>query len=489
MVEVVLTYPTPEGSQEIAIEGERTSFGRGSEADHYFTDEGLSRLHATIYREGDRVWVVDENSTNGTFVNGVETAPAGTPLSNGDSIKIGHHTVFNVHISETGATQNAPEKTSGATGFNPVVTSSTASTGEGGNYLIPIAVIAFAVLIIGISGVFIGINVFGTDKPEVTRNSGDKKRPTDRERKKPNEKDSGKPDEPNKPGKDETPGGNKDETPPDTPEENKPVEINLPPGKSYQELSESEKDQYVEARALKVAQMIGNRSVGSIPPEAVKSIRKYVDQYNSRRNSQRSTGTQCRMGGNLEQTYERASQNAPFIIKNFNASGLDPQVGLYLAMIESEHCNCLQSRSGPLGMFQFAKAAARENGLQVKDNASTTNPDERCEPEPASKAAAKYMKTLSGRFGTGPLSIPLAIASYNSGQGALSNNLEKALKSGGNQQRSFWTLVSNADSLSDQFQSENIRYVPKFFAAAIIGENPQDFGMKLQPISTYTKEN
>ena len=48
MIEVILTYPTPEGSQEIAIENERTSFGRGSDSDLHFPDDGLSRLHATF---------------------------------------------------------------------------------------------------------------------------------------------------------------------------------------------------------------------------------------------------------------------------------------------------------------------------------------------------------------------------------------------------------------------------------------------------------
>ena len=43
------------------------------------------------------------------------------------------------------------------------------------------------------------------------------------------------------------------------------------------------------------------------------------------------------------------------------------------------------------------------------------------------------------------------------------------------------------EKLSKQFQMENIKYVPKFFAAAIIGENPQDFGLNLKPLSTYTK--
>ncbi len=66
------------------LDGERTTFGRGSEADYRFEDSGLSRLHATVYRDGDRVWVVDENSTNGTFVNGERVAGAGTPLRSGD---------------------------------------------------------------------------------------------------------------------------------------------------------------------------------------------------------------------------------------------------------------------------------------------------------------------------------------------------------------------------------------------------------------------
>src|SRR5215203_2489872 len=100
MLEILLTYPTPEGSQEIRIEGGRLTFGRGSEADHRFADDGLSRLHATLYREGDRVWIVDENSSNGTFVNGQRAAPAGTPLRNGDVIRIGHKTSLNVRITE-----------------------------------------------------------------------------------------------------------------------------------------------------------------------------------------------------------------------------------------------------------------------------------------------------------------------------------------------------------------------------------------------------
>ena len=94
-------------------------------------------------------------------------------------------------------------------------------------------------------------------------------------------------------------------------------------------------------------------------------------------------------------------------------------------------------------------------------------------------------------FGTGPLSVPFAIASYNEGEGGLNENLKKALeaaKTSNDPERSFWTLVEHAEILSVQFKNENIKYVPKFFAAAIVGENPRVFGVDMGPISSYTQQ-
>ena len=104
MTEVFLIYPTPEGSQEIKIDSGKISFGRGSEADQRFADDGLSRLHATVYREGVKVWIVDENSSNGTFVNGQRVSGGGTPLKNGDTIRIGHRTELKVRATEKAVT-------------------------------------------------------------------------------------------------------------------------------------------------------------------------------------------------------------------------------------------------------------------------------------------------------------------------------------------------------------------------------------------------
>lgn len=478
---IIFTYPTPEGSQEIEFDGERLTFGRGSDADYRFDDDGLSRLNSTIYRDGDYIWIVDENSTNGTFVNGGKVSASGTPLENGDSIKIGHQTNLKVRINEKiadAASGNSQPKT---------VSTSTSSASSFG--MMPLVITGFAILIIGAAAIFIGWTVFGSgtatakndnygyDNPKNSSNDDKDKTPTPTPK---NENNSNMVSGNN--------DGNEDIT--DSPEANGGTDSNnnLPSGKKYADMSDAEKNQYVETKALKVARMIGNSESTKIPPAAIAKIRSYVDAYASRVRVKPLGG--CRFGDNLQTTYERASKTATFIIPAFNSQGMDPQIGLYLAMIESEHCVCLQSSTGPLGMFQFTYATAKSHFKSpegVIKGASPSNPDIRCQPEPAAYAAASYMKALTLRYGTGALSVPLAVGSYNSGEGGLSTNLKTALEKNSSQDRSFWTLIANADSLSKQFQLENVKYVPKFFGAAIIGENPRDFGLNLQPLSTYSK--
>ena len=470
MIEVTLTYPTPEGSQTITIDRERTSFGRGSDADHRLADDGLSRLNCTIYRDGDKVWIVDENSTNGTFVNGEQTAPAGTPLRGGDRIKIGNNTTLTVQISNISETIPVA----------PAVLPAPSPSGTPFN-IIPVAIIAGAIFVITLSVVLIALGVLGGGSAEVAANYDTA--PRDDEDPRPSKT----------PNADKSPVTNAT-TPDNSNAADLPLNtnsapvINLPVGKKYADMSDSERRQYLENRAMRIAQVIGNNSSEQIPAGAIDKIKAFADAYASRIKVKALGG--CRFGDNLQVTYERASKNAPFVVRAFNEKGIDPRIGLYLAMIESEHCVCLQSPTGPLGMFQFTFATAKLHFTPsegVVKGSSPTNPDDRCKPEPSARAAASYMKALTGRYGTGPASIPLAIGSYNSGEGGLSSNLQKALDSNTGLPRDFWTLIANGDKLSKQFQAENFKYVPKFFAAAIVGENPQDFGLSLLPISTYTK--
>lgn len=486
MLDITLTYQTPQGSQTIDLDRDRTTFGRGSEADHRFPDNGLSRLHATVYRDGDRVWVVDENSTNGTFVNGEPVAGSGTPLRDGDTVRIGNNTDLAVRIRRP--EQIAAASASAAEPAQNFSQPASGPSSESPMSFLPIVLIAVAVLVISTSAVFIGFTVFGSGGPPVVvHNTDDEDVDSGNDIKKdPSPEPSTKADN------SKTANSTPDNTAIDENIDpgNTSISVAAPPsGKKYLEMSDAERRQYLEVRAMKVAQVIGNRSSEQIPAAAIDKIKGFVDGYASRTHAKVRTGA-CGFSDNLEATFKRASVNAPFIIKAFNEKGIDPRIGLYLAMIESEHCTCLQSGTGPLGMFQFTYATAKLHFVPndgVIKGASPSNPDVRCQPEPAARAAASYMKALTGRYGTGPSSVPLAIGSYNSGEGGLSQNLQKALDSGEGLPRDFWTLIAKGDILSKQFQSENFKYVPKFFAAAIIGENPQDFGLNLQPISTYSK--
>jgi len=249
-------------------------------------------------------------------------------------------------------------------------------------------------------------------------------------------------------------------------------------------MSDSDKNLYIAVKAEKVARIIGNSKSDPIPPEAVQEIKKFLSGYVSRLNKAKNdTCAEGKwIGSDFVSVLNRATKTSPFVVRSFLAEGIEPPIGIYVAMIEGEHCPCLTSGTGAKGMFQFLASSAPDYGL---------DPNQRCDPEQSAKAGAKYLKTLIARFGTAPDSVPLAIASFNSGQGNLSKNLDAVFAESGGQNRSFWTLAANKNLMQGgagkQFKDENIKYVPKFFAAAIMGENPQDFGVSLQPLSTYTK--
>jgi len=479
MTKIFLTYSTAEGSREITIERDRTTFGRG-DADCRLDDDGLSRIHATVYRDGDRIWIVDENSTNGSFVNGQKVTGSGTILKNGDQIKIGNQTKMVVRISD-GKTAAPPSIVNNQPA--PTGVASVSSAQPNSSMVIPVLVTMFALFVIGVSALFIGVKVIGDDKKIAYKSNNDVEYETPEDTPEENENKPPKTPKPEKNATGNSDTGNTSLT--NTPETlNSGTTVILPTGKKYQSMSDDEKNRYIAVKSEKVARIIGNQKSEPIPPEAVQEIKKYLNGYVGR--LAKAKNDNCTQGGWVRSDFltvlERASKNSPFINRAFNTEGVEPQIGIYIAMIESEHCPCLESPTHAKGMFQFLASSAPDYGLPA---------DKRCEPEPAAKAAARYIKSLMGRFGTAPDSVPLSIASYNSGQGNLSKNLDKVFAAVANQDRNFWTLAANQSKMeggaAKQFSNENIKYVPKFFATAIIGENPQDFGVNLQPLSTYTK--
>jgi two-component system, cell cycle response regulator len=80
-----------------------TVLGRGDDADVRLIDEGVSRRHAALVSDGDRVTLKDLGSVNGTYRNGIRIA-GDVVLADGDKISMGGTTILKLtyqdHLDE-----------------------------------------------------------------------------------------------------------------------------------------------------------------------------------------------------------------------------------------------------------------------------------------------------------------------------------------------------------------------------------------------------
>ena len=97
-------------------------------------------------------------------------------------------------------------------------------------------------------------------------------------------------------------------------------------------------------------------------------------------------------------------------------------------------------------------------------------------------AAAHYLADLMAELGEDSQSMTLVLLSYNRGAESVRNSLRQ-LRGTQNYERNFWTLFAHRAELDDTFQRESAHYVPNFFAAAIIGENPGVFELPMPALS------
>lgn len=77
---------------------EELSVGRTDAAHLVISDAGLSRVNSTFFRDGDDVLIADENSLNGTFLNGERITGRPRVIRDGDEIRIGSETLIRVSI-------------------------------------------------------------------------------------------------------------------------------------------------------------------------------------------------------------------------------------------------------------------------------------------------------------------------------------------------------------------------------------------------------
>lgn len=177
------------------------------------------------------------------------------------------------------------------------------------------------------------------------------------------------------------------------------------------------------------------------------NVEEYINYY------------QTRNRPHFELWLTRSGRYLPLMKEIFKSNGL-PEDLVFLALIESGFNPNAYSRSKASGPWQFMKFTGKKYGLKI-----TRWVDERRDPIKSTSAAARYLKDLYNLFG----SWPLALASYNAGEGKVMRAMAKT-KAG-----DFWDLSSTR-----YLRPETKTYVPKFMAATIIAKNPEKYGFSLE---------
>ncbi len=241
--------------------------------------------------------------------------------------------------------------------------------------------------------------------------------------------------------------------------------------KPYQQMTLPERSAFVSEQARRLARQMSGRDY-QFTPASEAEIQKAVEFY-----ARRIGNNGDRLGkGDARVIFERGQTLAPTLIRIFKARDVSPLIGLYIPWIESEYVNIQAPNSvGAVGMFQFLPQTGEHYGLSAS---------ELLDVEKSADAAARYIAAGMKTFDQDPMKEALALLAYNRGAG----NVESDLATLVNQQNrgcSICALTEHRDNLDATFQSENVYYVPRFFAAAIVGENPQAFGLHTQPLSSF----
>ena len=188
----------------------------------------------------------------------------------------------------------------------------------------------------------------------------------------------------------------------------------------------------------------------SVPPEFEQRVNQHIEHYQ---------GPDRPL---IEHALNEAGGKLTVIRAMLEADKLPPDLA-YIPLVESALVRNQVSAAGAAGPWQLTAATARALGLRVDGGV-----DERLDLHKATRAGCRYLRNLILDFGAGS-SVMLALAAYNLGPTRVKQvitKVEDPIK-----QRDFWYLYR-----ARALPAETREYVPKVFAAIIIGRNPDRFG-------------
>ena len=239
----------------------------------------------------------------------------------------------------------------------------------------------------------------------------------------------------------------------------------------YQQMTLVQRAGFVTEKAHEISRKISGNDY-EFTASFEMEIQKAVDMYARRigNNAGESPGK-----GDVRFVFERGQTVAPLFIRTFKAHNVSPLIGLYLPLVESEYVNIDSPNSmGAVGMFQFLPQTGEHYGLSA---------DDLLDVEKSADAAARYIGDGLNTFSADRMKEALALLAYNRG----GKNVERDIATLVNEQNracSICALTEQRDKLDKNFRRESVYYVPRFLAAAIIGENPQAFGLQTRPLSS-----
>ncbi len=171
----------------------------------------------------------------------------------------------------------------------------------------------------------------------------------------------------------------------------------------------------------------------------------------------------------LEEGLSRGTRYLPMVQAVFRAEGLPLDLA-YVPLVESAFKPSALSRTKARGIWQFMRGTGLENGLK-----HDWYIDERADPEKATRAAARYLRTLYDKFGD----WHLALASYNGGPGRVQRAMDRSRRD------DFWSLSASSRYLPRETRD----YVPLILAAVIMAKNPAQYGLTVTPVETPDTES
>ena len=173
-------------------------------------------------------------------------------------------------------------------------------------------------------------------------------------------------------------------------------------------------------------------------------IQQYINYYQGRG---RST---------MESGLRRSGLYMKMARQIFKEEGVPVDI-TWLAQVESAWKPKAMSWAAASGLWQFVPGTGRQFGLR-----QTAWIDERNGFEQATRASAKYLKSLAARYNG---NWELAMAAYNTGAG----NVDRGIARAGT--ASFWAIYP-------YIYQETRNYVPNILATILIAKNPEKYGFK-----------